>query len=455
MVQVRVSRALATGSGPAPFNQGRNVKKPFCLEPLHPIERASHDELQSLQLVRLKNTLRHAYENSPVYTSKFDAAGVHPEDLKDLGDLAGFPTTSKADLRDNYPFGTFAVPMDRVIRIHASSGTTGRPTVVGYTRRDIGMWSDVAARSIRAAGGQAGDRVHIAYGYGLFTGGLGAHYGAERLGCTVVPMSGGQTEKQVRLIADFDPDIIMVTPSYMLNIADEMDRQGVDAARLALRAGIFGAEPWTHAMRREIEGRTGIDAVDIYGLSEVIGPGVAQECLESKDGPTVWEDHFYPEIIDPQTGEELPDGEEGELVFTSLTKEAMPVIRYRTRDLTRLLPGTARTMRRMDRITGRSDDMLIVRGVNVFPSQIEEQVLATEFLAPHYFIEVEKRGHLDDLTVNIELAAGAGQAQRESATASLKQRIKSFIGVSVVVRVHDAGGIPRSEGKAKRIVDRR
>ena len=431
------------------------MKKQSCLDPLHPIEKASLDELRSLQLERLQATLRHAYENSPVYTAKFDAAGVHPEDLKNLDDLPGFPTTSKADLRDNYPFGMFAVPMDRVARIHASSGTTGQPTVVGYTAEDIGMWSDVAARSIRAAGGQAGDMVHVAYGYGLFTGGLGAHYGAERLGCTVVPMSGGQTPKQVQLIRDFDPDIIMVTPSYMLNIADEMDRQGVDPAGLALRAGIFGAEPWTGAMRREHERRTGIDAVDIYGLSEVIGPGVAQECVETKDGPTIWEDHFYPEIIDPQTGEALPDGQEGELVFTSLTKEAMPVIRYRTRDLTRLLPGTARTMRRMNRITGRSDDMLIIRGVNVFPSQIEEQLLAVESLAPHYFIEVEKQGHLDALTVNVELALDAGEAQRESAATSLGQRIKSYIGITAGVRVHGAGGIPRSEGKAKRIVDRR
>ncbi|MCY4565202.1 MAG: phenylacetate--CoA ligase [Gammaproteobacteria bacterium] len=431
------------------------MKKQFCLDPLHPIEKASLDELQSLQLERLQRTLRHAHENSPVYRAKFDAVGIHPDDLKSLDDLAGFPTTGKADLRDHYPFGMFAVPMDRVIRIHASSGTTGQPTVVGYTTEDIEMWSDVAARTIRAAGGQAGDMVHVAYGYGLFTGGLGAHYGAERLGCTVVPMSGGQTEKQVQLIRDFDPDIIMVTPSYMLNIADEMDRQGVDPADLALRAGIFGAEPWTEAMRRELERRTGIHAVDIYGLSEVIGPGVAQECVESKDGPTIWEDHFYPEIIDPQTGEVRPDGEEGELVFTSLTKQAMPVIRYRTRDLTRLLPGTARTMRRMNRITGRSDDMLIIRGVNVFPSQIEEQLLAVESLAPHYFIEIEKQGHLDALTVNVELSSGAGEAQRESAATSLGQRIKSYIGISAGIRVHDAGGIPRSEGKAKRIVDRR
>ena len=345
--------------------------------------------------------------------------------------------------------------MDQVIRIHASSGTTGKPTVVGYTRADIDMWAEVAARSIRAAGGQAGDRVHVAYGYGLFTGGLGAHYGAERLGCTVIPMSGGQTEKQAQLIHDFDPDIIMVTPSYMLSIADEMDRQGVDPDTLSLRAGIFGAEPWTAAMRRELERRVGIDAVDIYGLSEVVGPGVAQECVESKDGPTIWEDHFYPEILDPDTGAVLPDGAEGELVFTTLTKQAMPVIRYRTRDLTRLLPGTARTMRRMEKITGRSDDMLIIRGVNVFPSQIEEQLLATESLAPHYFIEIGRQGHLDALTVNVELAGGAAATQKEIAAQSLRQRIKSYIGVSAAVRVHDAGGIPRSEGKAKRVIDAR
>ena len=431
------------------------MRRPPCLEPLHAIERASLDELQSLQLDRLQGTLNHAYEHSPVYRARFDAGGVHPEDLKSLDDLARFPTTGKADLRDNYPFGMFTVPMDQVIRIHASSGTTGKPTVVGYTRADIDMWSDVAARSIRAAGGQAGDRVHVAYGYGLFTGGLGAHYGAERLGCTVIPMSGGQTEKQVQLIHDFDPDIIMVTPSYMLSIADEMDRQGVDPDTLSLRAGIFGAEPWTAAMRRELERRVGIDAVDIYGLSEVVGPGVAQECVESKDGPTIWEDHFYPEILDPDTGAVLPDGAEGELVFTTLTKQAMPVIRYRTRDLTRLLPGTARTMRRMEKITGRSDDMLIIRGVNVFPSQIEEQLLATESLAPHYFIEIGRQGHLDALTVNVELAGGAARMQKEIAAQSLRQRIKSYVGVSADIRVHDAGGIPRSEGKAKRIIDTR
>ena len=343
---------------------------------LDPIEKAGADSLRALQLERMQWSLRHAYENVPHYRKAFDESGVHPDDLKTLDDLDRFPFTTKADLRANYPFGMFATPMEQVVRVHASSGTTGKPTVVGYTQRDIDTWASVVARSIRAAGGSSADKIHVAYGYGLFTGGLGAHYGAEKLGCTVIPMSGGQTEKQVQLIQDFNPDIIMVTPSYMLNIADEMDRQGVDPHKLALRVGIFGAEPWTQAMRTEIEARMGIDAVDIYGLSEVMGPGVAQECLETKDGPTIWEDHFYPEIVDPETGKVLPDGQEGELVFTSLSKEAMPVIRYRTRDLTRLLPGTARTMRRMDKITGRSDDMMIIRGVNVFPTQIEEHILA-------------------------------------------------------------------------------
>lgn len=426
-----------------------------CLEPLHSIETASIDELQSLQLQRMKASLQHAYNNSPVYRAKFEAAGVHPDDLQSLGDLARFPFTTKQDLRDNYPYGMFAVPMEEVVRIHASSGTTGKPTVVGYTQEDINTWADVVARSIRAAGGHSGDKVHVAYGYGLFTGGLGAHYGAERLGCAVIPMSGGQTEKQVQLIQDFDPDIILVTPSYMLNIADEMERQRVDVNKLSLRVGIYGAEPWTDAMRREMEQRLGIDAVDIYGLSEVMGPGVAQECLESKDGPTIWEDHFYPEIINPETGEVLPDGEEGELVFTSLTKQAMPVIRYRTRDLTRLLPGSVRTMRRMDKITGRSDDMLIIRGVNVFPSQIEEQLLAIESLSPHYFIEVSKSGHLDSIEINVELAGGANTGSKGDAEKALKHRIKSYIGISASVKVHDQGGIPRSEGKAQRVVDKR
>lgn len=428
-------------------------KRP-CLDPLHPIETASVDELRALQLERMRTTLHHAYRNSPVYRRKFEESGVHPDDLKTLDDLARFPFTTKQDLRDNYPFGMFAVPREQVVRVHASSGTTGKPTVVGYTQADIDVWSEVVARSIRAAGGSAGDMVHVAYGYGLFTGGLGAHYGAERLGCTVIPMSGGQTEKQVQLIQDFDPDIIMVTPSYMLNIADEMERQGVDTRKLALRVGIFGAEPWTDAMRQEMQRRLQIDAVDIYGLSEVMGPGVAQECLESKDGPTIWEDHFYPEIIDPETGEVLPEGEEGELVFTSLTKQAMPVIRYRTRDLTRLLAGSARTMRRMDKITGRSDDMMIIRGVNVFPSQIEEHLLTIEALAPHYYIELSKQGHLDAMEINVELNPGAGD-DAEVAAGELKQRIKSYVGVSATIRVHQAGGIPRSEGKAKRVVDKR
>ena len=423
--------------------------------PLHPIETVSVDELRNTQLQRLKWSLNHAYTNSPVYKAKFDAKGVHPDDLKSLDDLALFPFTTKQDLRENYPFGMFALPMEQVVRVHASSGTTGKPTVVGYSANDISTWADCVARSIRAAGGHSGDKIHVSYGYGLFTGGLGAHYGGERLGCTVIPMSGGQTEKQVQLIADFDPDIIMVTPSYMLNIADELDRQGVDTRSLSLRVGIFGAEPWTHAMRREIEERLDIKAVDIYGLSEVMGPGVAQECIETQDGPTIWEDHFYPEIINPETGEVLPEGEEGELVFTSLTKEAMPVIRYRTRDLTRLLPGTARTMRRMDKITGRSDDMLIVRGVNVFPSQIEEQLLKIDSLSPHYFIELHKEGHLDAVSVHVELKANADAAARDAAVSELRKHIKSYIGVSVAIDCHGPGELPRSEGKAKRVVDNR
>ena len=431
------------------------MSNPHCLEPLHAIETASLDELRSLQLERMKTSLRHAYDNIAAYRAKFDEHGIHPDDLKSLEDLVRFPFTTKQDLRDNYPFGLFAVPMEQVVRIHASSGTTGKPTVVGYTQGDIDVWADVVARSIRAAGGTAADKVHVSYGYGLFTGGLGAHYGAERLGCAVIPMSGGQTEKQVQLIQDFDPDIIMVTPSYMLNIADEMERQRVDIEKLSLRIGIFGAEPWTDAMRKEMEGRLGIDAIDIYGLSEVMGPGVAQECLESKDGPTIWEDHFFPEIINPETGEVLPDGEEGELVFTSLTKQAMPVVRYRTRDLTRLLPGSSRTMRRMDKITGRSDDMLIIRGVNVFPTQVEEQLLSVDSLAPHYFIEVSKDGHLDTIEVNVELAGGANTGSKQEAEAALKHRIKSYIGISASVKVHDPGGIPRSEGKAQRVVDKR
>ncbi|MEH6516859.1 MAG: phenylacetate--CoA ligase PaaK [Halioglobus sp.] len=426
-----------------------------CLDPLHAIETASIDELRSLQLQRMKSTLQHVYANSPVYKAKFDQHGVHPDDLKTLEDLAKFPFTAKQDLRDNYPFGIFSVPMEQVVRIHASSGTTGQPTVVGYTQEDIDTWADVVARSIRAAGGTSKDKMHIAYGYGLFTGGLGAHYGAERLGCAVIPMSGGQTEKQVQLIQDFDPEIIMVTPSYMLNLADEMDRQNVDTKKLALRVGIFGAEPWTDAMRTELEQRLNIQAVDIYGLSEVMGPGVAQECLETKDGPTIWEDHFYPEIINPATGEVVPDGEDGELVFTSLTKQAMPIIRYRTKDLTRLLPGTARTMRRMDKITGRSDDMMIIRGVNVFPTQIEEHLLTIDGLSPHYYIELSKQGHMDAMEINVELTSAPTAELEKQVIKELTHRVKTYVGVSSSVRVHPPGGIPRSEGKAKRIVDKR
>jgi phenylacetate-CoA ligase len=423
---------------------------------LEPIETASRDELQALQLKRLKWTLDHAYYNVPMYRRKFDQAGVHPTDLKTLEDIKLFPYTTKQDLRDNYPFDTFAVPMRDVVRVHASSGTTGKPTVVGYTRGDIDRWANIMARSIRAAGGSPGDKVHVSYGYGLFTGGLGAHYGAERLGCTVIPMSGGQTEKQVQLIRDFEPDIIMVTPSYCLNIADEFERQGVDPRSCSLRVGIFGAEPWTNAMREEIETRLGIDAVDIYGLSEVIGPGVAQECIETKDGPTLWEDYFYPEIIDVESLQPLPDGEEGELVFTSLIKEAMPIIRYRTRDLTRLLPGTARTMRRMDKITGRSDDMMIIRGVNVFPSQIEEMILKVEGLSPHYQLEITREGNLDHLTVNVESREReCSDGLRQELAQALQHHIKSLIGVSTRVQVQDHQSIPRSMGKAQRVVDRR
>ncbi|MCX7273117.1 MAG: phenylacetate--CoA ligase [Burkholderiales bacterium] len=425
--------------------------------PLDPIETASRDELRALQLDRLKASLHHAYDRVPHYRMKFDAAGVHPDDLRSLDDLRHFPFTTKADLRDTYPFGLFAVPREQVVRIHASSGTTGKPTVVGYTQRDIDTWTDLVARSIRAGGARSGDMVHVSYGYGLFTGGLGAHYGAERLGLTVVPFGGGQTEKQVQLIIDFKPDIIMGTPSYLLAIADEFARQGIDPRSSSLRLGIFGAEPWTNEMRREIEQRVAIEAVDIYGLSEVMGPGVASECAETKDGPTIWEDHFLPEIIHPETGETLPDGEFGELVFTSLTKEALPMIRYRTRDLTCLLPGTARTMRRMRKITGRSDDMMIVRGVNVFPSQIEELILQRAELAPHYVCELHKEGPLDSLTVRVELKAGAaldGSSAHEAANA-LGYAIKSYIGVNATVRVEPAGGIERSAGKAKRVVDLR
>jgi phenylacetate-CoA ligase len=425
--------------------------------PLEPIEKGSTDALRALQLERLKWSLRHAYDNVEHYRRKFDAAGAHPDQLKSLEDLARFPFTSKLDLRDTYPFGMFAVPREKVVRIHASSGTTGKPTVVGYTQKDIDTWSNLAARSIRAAGARPGDIVHVSYGYGLFTGGLGAHYGAERLGLTVVPFGGGQTEKQVQLINDFKSTVIMVTPSYMLAIADEFERQGMNPIESSLRLGIFGAEPWTNEMRREIESRMGLDAVDIYGLSEVMGPGVANECIETKDGPTIWEDHFYPEVVDPETGAALPDGELGELVFTSLTKEALPIVRYRTRDLTRLLPGTARTMRRMEKITGRSDDMMIIRGVNVFPSQIEELILQRPLLAPHYVCEIDKDGPLDALTVRVELKAGeqSDGSAAAGARAALEHAIKSLIGVSCRVRVEAPGGIERSIGKARRVIDHR
>jgi phenylacetate-CoA ligase len=425
--------------------------------PLDPIETASIDELRALQLERLRWSLHHAYDNVAHYRARFDAIGVHPSDLKTLADLALFPFTTKADLRDTYPFGMFAVPREKVVRIHASSGTTGKPTVVGYTAHDIDTWAHLAGRSIRAAGARPGDIVHVSYGYGLFTGGLGAHYGAERLGLTVVPFGGGQTEKQVQLINDFGATVIMVTPSYMLAIADEFERQGLDPMGSSLRLGIFGAEPWTNEMRREIEVRMGLDAVDIYGLSEVMGPGVANECIETKDGPTIWEDHFYPEIVDPETGVPVADGEFGELVFTSLTKEALPIVRYRTRDLTRLLPGTARTMRRMQKITGRSDDMMIIRGVNVFPSQIEEMILQRPLLAPHYVCEIDKDGPLDTLTVRVELKANehADGSAAAGARAALEHAIKSLIGVSCRVKVEPAGAIERSVGKARRVVDRR
>ena len=422
---------------------------------LDPIETASRDELQALQLERLKWSLSHAYGGNPRYRAKFDAAGVHPDDLRSLSDLSRFPFTSKADLRDAYPFGFFAVPQDRLARIHASSGTTGRPTVVGYTRQDLATWAGCVARSIYAAGGRAGMKVHIAYGYGLFTGGLGAHYGAEALGCAVVPMSGGQTEKQVQLIGDFAPDIIMVTPSYMLAILDEFRRQGLDPLASSLRTGIFGAEPWTNAMRAEIEHAFGIDAVDIYGLSEIMGPGVASECVEAKDGPTIWEDHFYPEVIDPETGEVLPDGELGELVFTTLTKEAMPIVRYRTRDLTRLLPGTSRTMRRIAKITGRSDDMLIIRGVNVFPSQIEEQILGCPALAPHFQIELTRPSRLDQVRLFVECRTGASVDERSRDCARLAELVKAMIGVTVAIEVKPEGALPRSQGKASRVIDLR
>jgi phenylacetate-CoA ligase len=426
---------------------------------LEPIEKASRDALAALQLERLKRTIHQAYERVPHYKKKLDAAGIHPSDVKELADLARFPFTTKDDLRQNYPFGMFAVPMDDIVRIHASSGTTGKPTVVGYTRGDIDTWSSLMARSLRAAGGRSTDKIHVAYGYGLFTGGLGAHYGGEYLGAAVIPVGGGFTERQVQLIRDFAPDIIMATPSYMLAIADEFERQGFNASDCSLRIGIFGAEPWTETMRTEIERRMGLTALDLYGLSEVMGPGVGQECAETKDGLTLWEDHFFPEIIDPETGRVLPDGETGELVFTSLTKEAMPVIRYRTRDLTRLLPGTARPMRRIERIKGRSDDMLIIRGVNVFPSQIEAVLGREPQLAPHYVLEVRRPQHLDELDVLVEMRPElAGKLNSEENTMlaqKAEQLIKGYVGISATVRVLEPGAIERSQGKAKRVIDRR
>jgi len=426
---------------------------------LDPIEHASRDAIAALQLERLHWTLNHAYQNVPHYRRAFEAAGVHPDDLRQLSDIAKFPFTQKKDLRENYPFGMFAVPRERVARVHASSGTTGKPTVVGYTAQDIAHWASLVARSIRAAGGKPGDIIHVAYGYGLFTGGLGAHYGAEKLGCTVIPMSGGNTEKQVQLINDFAPDIIMVTPSYFCNILEEQRRQGIDPRQSSLRIGIFGAEPWTGQMRADIEAQSGIDAVDIYGLSEVMGPGVASECVETKDGPVVWEDHFYPEIIHPETGEPVADGEEGELVFTTLTREAMPIIRYRTRDLTRLLPPTARSMRRIDKITGRSDDMLIVRGVNLFPTQVEELILKIPQLAPQYQLVLSRSGVLDELDILTEVRAEFSMlsaAERTEVGKALQHAVKTYIGVTARVQVADAGHVERTlTGKARRVVDKR
>lgn len=434
----------ATTSAPAPSPQSGAG-----------IEYASRDEIAALQLDRLKWSLKHAYDNVPHYRKAFDDKGVHPTDLKQPSDLALFPFTAKADLRNNYPFGMFAVPQDKISRLHASSGTTGRPTVVGYTAGDLNNWADLVARSLRAGGVKPSDKVHVAYGYGLFTGGLGAHYGAERLGCTVIPMSGGMTERQIQLIADFEPDAIMVTPSYMLTIVDAMINQGLDPAKTSLRTGVFGAEPWTEQMRRELEQTLDMDAVDIYGLSEVMGPGVAQECVETKDGLHIWEDHFYPEIIDPMTGEVLPDGEEGELVFTSLTKEAMPIIRYRTRDLTRLLPGSARSMRRMQKVTGRTDDMIILRGVNLFPTQIEELILTQPALAPQFQCVLDRPGRMDTLTVRVEYRPEVSTDQHTAATAALRKLIKDRIGVSVDVMIAEPGTLQRSTGKAKRLVDNR
>ncbi|MDX3523238.1 phenylacetate--CoA ligase PaaK [Streptomyces scabiei] len=433
-----------------------NLGEPLPRDLLDEGERLTPEELRELQLVRLRATLRHAYDNVELYRKKFDAAGVGPEDCRSLDDLARFPFTTKADLRDTYPFGMFAVPMEEVRRVHASSGTTGRPTVVGYTENDISRWADVVARSIRAAGGRRGHKVHVSYGYGLFTGGLGAHYGAERAGCTVIPASGGMSARQVQLIQDLRPEIIMVTPSYMLTLLDEFEKQGIDPRSTSLEVGIFGAEPWTQEMRREIEERAGLHAVDIYGLSEVMGPGVAQECVETKDGLHIWEDHFYPEVVDPLTDAVLPQGEEGEIVFTSLTKEALPVIRYRTRDLTRLLPGTARpAFRRMRKVTGRCDDMIILRGVNVFPSQIEEIVLRTADAAPHFQIQLTRRGRMDHMTVRVEARPGVGADGREAAAAEICRAVKDGVGVTVEVAIVDPETLERSVGKLKRVRDLR
>ena len=422
---------------------------------LDPIEIASTDEIRALQLDRLKWSVRHAYDNVAMYRERFDQAGVHPDEIRGLSDLSKLPFTYKNDLRDHYPFGLFAVPRSELIRLHASSGTTGKPTVVGYTRGDIDNWAELVARSLRASGLRKGDLIHNAYGYGLFTGGLGAHHGIERLGATVVPMGGGQTEKQVQLITDFRPDGILVTPSYMLNILEQFQRMGLDPRDCSLSVGVFGAEPWTDAMRREVEEAFDMHAVDIYGLSEIMGPGVANECVETKDGPVIWEDHFYPEIIDPETGAVLPDGEKGELVFTTLTKEGMPMIRYRTRDLTRLLPGTARSMRRIEKITGRSDDMIILRGVNVFPTQIEEQLMTIDTLAPHFQIELYKDGRMDAMRVHVEAIPSADATARSEAGASLTRRIKDIVGISTEVVVGEPGAVERSQGKARRVVDNR
>ncbi|MDJ0110442.1 phenylacetate--CoA ligase, partial [Rhodococcus erythropolis] len=419
------------------------------------IEFASRDRISTLQFERMQWSLMHAYTNVPHYRKAFDDAGVHPSDLKDMSDLAKFPFTTKADLRENYPFKMFAVPQDKVSRIHASSGTTGRPTVVGYTSNDLNNWADLIARSLSAGGVRSSDKVHVAYGYGLFTGGLGAHYGAERLGCTVIPMSGGMTERQIQLIEDFEPDAIMVTPSYMLTIVDAMIKKGIDPSKTSLRVGVFGAEPWTEQMRTELEQQLDMHAVDIYGLSEIMGPGVAMECVETKDGLHIWEDHFYPEIIDPVTGEVLPDGEEGELVFTSLTKEALPIIRYRTRDLTRLLPGTARSMRRMQKVTGRTDDMIILRGVNLFPTQIEELILTVPALAPQFQCVLERPGRMDTLTVRVEARPDAAISDHAAASSALQKLVKNKIGVTVEVNVLEPGGLERSIGKARRLIDQR